>query len=356
MTKFQEIIKRGTHPALIAGPCAAESRKQLLDTAMALKDIPGIIAFRAGIWKARSMPGDFAGAGKQGLAWLKEVKDKSGLKLAVEIASPEHAEQCLEAGIDILWIGARTMVNPFMVEEIAASLRDCNICVMIKNPLNPDRRLWAGGIERLQKAGLENLAAVHRGFDAWLSHPYRNLPIWEIPMELKRQFPELPILCDPSHIGGKRELLQAISQKALDLGFDGLMIESHIDPGKALSDAPQQIAPAELKSMLSRLIVKKQQGKSKNTRLEEYRTAIDEIDGQLLELLAKRLDIASKIGKLKKSLNMTPYQPERWESLLNERLDHASSLKIDPEFVKKIFEHLHMESIRRQGPHRSGDL
>ncbi len=356
MTKIQELIQSGTHPALIAGPCAAESRKQLMDTALALKEIPGLIAFRTGIWKARSVPGDFAGAGDQGLAWLREVKEKTGLKLAVEIASPEHAERCLEAGIDILWIGARTVVNPFIVEEIAASLRDCNICVMIKNPLNPDRRLWAGGIERLQKAGLQNLAAVHRGFDAWSSHPYRNLPLWEIPLDLKREFPELPFICDPSHMGGKRELLHDISQKALDLGFDGLMIESHIDPGKALSDAPQQIAPAELKSMLSRLTVKKQQGESKNTRLEEYRTAIDEIDGQLLELLAKRLDIATRIGDLKKSLNMAPYQPERWESLLNARLDLASSLKLDPEFVKKIFEQLHMESIRMQGPHRFGNL
>lgn len=348
MTRIQEIIKKTAQPVIIAGPCAAESREQVLFTAEALKDIPGLMAFRTGLWKARTRPGDFEGAGEQGLDWLQEVKEKTGLKLAVEIASAKHAELCLKSEIDILWIGARTVVNPFMVDEIAVSLRGCDICVMIKNPLNPDRSLWAGGIERLQKAGLDNLAAIHRGFDAWSSHPYRNLPLWEIPMDLKRQFPELPIICDPSHMGGKRELLQSISQKALDLGFDGLMIESHIDPENALSDTAQQISPRDLEAMISNLIVKEHRGNSSDERLEEYRTAIDEIDGQLLELLAKRMNIAAKIGELKKARNMAPYQPERWQKLLENRLEQASGLKLDRDFIKKIFETLHMESIRRQ--------
>ncbi|MEN8224121.1 MAG: 3-deoxy-7-phosphoheptulonate synthase, partial [Bacteroidota bacterium] len=241
MAPENKLLDNTERPVLIAGPCAAESREQVLRTAEAFSGIPGLKAYRAGLWKPRTRPGEFEGVGERGLPWLIEVKERTGLKLATEIAVPSHVEACLKAGIDILWIGARTVVNPFMVDEIARALNGSNICVMVKNPVNPDLGLWAGGIERLQNAGIYNLAAVHRGFDAFLSKPFRNLPLWEIPIELKRQFPDLPVLCDPSHIGGKRELLSSISQKALDLGMDGLMIESHIDPEHALTDNAQQV-------------------------------------------------------------------------------------------------------------------
>ncbi|MEE4256901.1 MAG: chorismate mutase [Bacteroidales bacterium] len=344
--QLHNIIK-ASRPAIIAGPCAAESREQVLQTAEALKDIPSLLAFRAGLWKPRTKPGDFEGVGEQGLEWLKEVKEKTGIRLAVEIATARHAELCIEAGVDIVWIGARTVVSPFVVDEIANALKGNDVCIMVKNPVNPDISLWAGGLERLMKKGLKNLAAVHRGFDVYFSKPYRNLPLWEIPLELKLQYPDIPFLCDPSHIGGQREYLSAISQKALDLGMDGLMIETHIHPETALTDISQQVSPRELKEMLGNLIIRENQAESDST-LEKYRTTIDELDEQLLEILARRMNISEQIGILKKEQNLAPFQADRWQALLDDRNKKGEKLKLNSDFIKKVFEAIHMESIKRQ--------
>ena len=247
-----------------------------------------------------------------------------------------------------MWIGARTVVSPFIVDEIARALSGSDVCVMVKNPVNPDLSLWAGAIERLKKKNITNLAAVHRGFDVYYSKPYRNIPLWEIPIELKNDFPELPVLCDPSHIGGNRELLQQISQKALDLGMDGLMIESHIEPEKALTDVAQQVSPYELKQIISNLIIRDQQGEVDAT-LEKYRISLDELDIQLLEILAKRMEFSELIGKLKQKNNLAPYQSERWSEVFNDRLEKGISLKLDEEFLKRLLNLIHMESLRRQG-------
>jgi chorismate mutase len=349
MTNNDNCISNADRPAIIAGPCAAESRAQVLRTAESLSKINNIIAYRAGLWKPRTRPGDFEGVGKKGLPWLREVKELTGLMLAVEVAIPAHVEACIASGVDIVWVGARTVVSPFIIDEIARALSGSNICVMVKNPVNPDLSLWAGGIERLQKEGIQNLAAVHRGFDAFSSKPYRNLPLWEIPIELKRLFPTLPMLCDPSHIGGKREMLASISQKALDLGMDGLMIESHINPEQALTDVSQQILPAALKTMLEGLSIRNHEGARFNTDLEKFRLSIDELDSQLIELLSKRMEIAEMIGSYKKEMNLAPYQPERWAKVLEDRIQKGASLYLDKKFLKRLFDLIHVESLRRQG-------
>jgi len=336
-------------PVLIVGPCAAESREQLMKTAESLLGIQGLYAFRAGLWKPRTRPGDFEGVGEKGLPWLKEVKEKTGLKLAVEIAIPAHAEACLKASVDMVWIGARSVVSPFIVDEIARALSGNKLFVMVKNPVNPDLSLWAGGIERLKKNGITNLAAVHRGFDVYYSKPYRNIPLWEIPIELKNIFPELPVLCDPSHIGGHRKYIPVISQKALDLGLDGLMIEAHYDPEKALTDVEQQLSPEDLKKVITKLKFRDHDSNKADSTLKKYRTSIDELDEQLLEILAKRMEISELIGKLKEKHNLAPYQAERWLAVQEDRMHKGISLKLDKEFVKDLLNLIHMESIRRQG-------
>lgn len=349
MDKEFNLIKKTGCPALIAGPCAAESREQLIHTAEALLGTPGLTAFRAGLWKPRTRPVDFEGVGEKGLPWLREVKDRTGLKLAVEIVMPAHVEACLKSGVDMVWIGARSVVNPFIVDEIARALSGSNICVMVKNPVNPDLGLWAGGIERLKKQGITNLAAIHRGFDIYHSKPYRNIPLWEIPIELKNYFPDLPVLCDPSHIGGNRELLSSISQKALDLGMDGLMIESHFDPDKALTDVAQQVYPKELKKIIAGLKIRDHQEKKVDVAIEKYRISIDELDEQLLEILSKRMELSELIGKLKEKHKLAPYQAERWSAVFKDRLTKGISLKLDKEFVKRLLNLIHMESLRKQG-------
>lgn len=335
-------------PVLIAGPCAAESREQVLQTALALAQVPALFAFRAGLWKPRTRPGEFEGVGEKGLPWLREAREKTGLSLAVEIAMPSHAEACIDAGIDIVWIGARTIVSPFIIEEIASALQGSELCVMVKNPVNPDLALWAGGLERLKKHGIKRLAAVHRGFDAFSSKPYRNIPLWEIPIELMRLFPDLPVLCDPSHISGSRELIPAIAQKALDFGMDGLMIETHINPQGALTDVDQQLSPAEFKRLIENIKIRRGKASSKDSTLEKYRTGIDEIDGQILELLAKRMKISTLIGEYKKKINLRPYQADRWSAVVKDRLDKGCSLSLDENFVKRLFELIHVESLRKQ--------
>jgi chorismate mutase len=336
-------------PLLIAGPCAAESREQVVQTAMAMEGIPGLFAFRAGLWKPRTRPGAFEGVGVKGLAWLQEAREKTGLKLAVEIAVPAHAEACLRAGIDIMWIGARTVVSPFVVDDIAGVLSGSTACIMVKNPLNPDAGLWTGGVERLQQAGIGELAMVHRGFDAFASHPYRNAPLWEIPMEMQQRFPGLPMLCDPSHIGGSRNLLPEIAQKALDLGMQGLMIETHIDPDKALTDQAQQLSPDALRKLARRLQVKKADAGGFDATLESYRTTIDGIDEQLLGLLARRMKVSELIGRYKKEHRLAPYQPGRWAALLENRLEKGSRLQLDHDFVTKLFNLIHLGSLKKQG-------
>ena len=348
MERANHIFSGSGRPILIAGPCAVESREQLIATADALAGIEGLVAFRAGLWKPRTRPGDFAGIGEKGLPWLKEIKERTGLSLAVEIASPKHAESCLKAGVDIVWIGARSVVSPFIVDDIAGALRGSDLIVMVKNPVNPDLSLWAGGIERLKNNGINKLAAVHRGFNMYYSKPYRNIPLWEIPLELKSIFPEIPVLCDPSHIAGHKKYVAGISQKALDLGMEGLMIEAHHDPEKALTDAEQQLSPQELKEVILELKVRDHHVNEADTTLEKYRTSIDELDEQLLEILSQRMQLSELIGKLKKEQNLAPYQPDRWARVLGDRCKKATSLHLNEEFVKKVFELIHLESLSQQ--------
>lgn len=348
MANKNNCINDAPGPVLIAGPCAAESRKQILETAGALTGTPYLYAFRAGLWKPRTRPGEFEGVGEKGLPWLIEAREKTNLKLAVEIAMPAHAEACIKAGIDMVWIGARTIVSPFIIDEIASVLSGGDLCVMVKNPVNPDLDLWVGGIERLKKSGIQNLAAVHRGFDAFSSKPYRNIPLWEIPIELMRIFPDLPVFCDPSHICGRRDLLPGIAQQALNFGMRGLMIESHIDPDHALTDIAQQITPDALKKMIAGLEIKTGSATTEDNRLVKYRTSIDELDGQILELLSKRMQISKLIGEYKKEINLRPFQAERWSSVIHDRLGKAAALELDKEFIKRLFDLIHLESLRKQ--------
>jgi chorismate mutase len=335
---------------IIAGPCGAETRDQVLETALQIAALNKVSVFRTGVWKPRTRPNAFEGAGSVALEWLKEVKEVTGLLTTVEVATAAHTEAALKAGIDILWIGARTTVNPFSVQEIANALRGINIPVMIKNPINPDLQLWIGGIERIQKAGIEKIIAIHRGFYTAEKSQYRNKPHWEIPLQLKTYFPEIPIICDPSHICGRRDTLQMVSQKALDLDYDGLMIESHFNPDAALSDAQQQLTPNDLDILIEKLVQKK--ATTDNTevqnKLDLLRRTIDEIDEDLFHLLKKRLDVCESIGDYKKENKMTVFQLQRWMEILDSRATWGKRLNMDEKFVEKICVLLHKESIRVQ--------
>jgi chorismate mutase len=335
---------------IIAGPCGAETREQVLETAKQIAALNKVSVFRTGVWKPRTRPNAFEGAGNIALEWLKEVKATTGLLTTVEVATAAHVEAALEADIDILWIGARTTVNPFSVQEIANALQGTNIPVMIKNPINPDLQLWIGGIERIQKAGIEKIIAIHRGFYTAEKSQYRNKPHWEIPLQLKTHFPEIPIICDPSHICGRRDTLQMVSQKALDLDYDGLMIESHINPDAALSDAQQQLTPKDLNVLIEKLVQKK--ATTDNTevqnKLDLLRHTIDEIDEDLFHLLKKRLAVCESIGDYKKENKMTVFQLQRWMEILDSRAIWGKNLNMDEKFVEKICVLLHKESIRVQ--------
>lgn len=343
-------ITKPNAPFIIAGPCGAETREQLLNTAKGVSEIDGVQLFRAGIWKPRTRPNSFEGVGEQGLWWLKEVKEKFGLKTTVEVANAHHAELALKHGIDVLWIGARTTVNPFSVQEIADVLKGVDIPVMIKNPIHADLQLWLGAIERINNAGITKLAAVHRGFHFFGKSKYRNKPMWEIMIELKTLLPELPVICDPSHISGKRELIHSVAQKALNLGVDGLMIESHIDPLKALSDADQQLAPADLKELLGKLQYPKTISKNVDfaNKLNNFRQMIDEIDDELINILRKRMSVIESIGLYKKEHNITVFQLERWQEILRTRSQLAEKLGLSRSHIEKICQLLHEESIRVQ--------
>lgn len=337
-------------PVVIAGPCSVESRNQIVETAEALHELGRVDVLRAGIWKPRTRPGSFEGIGEKGLEWLMEASTRSGLPSAVEVATPAHVYAAIEAGVDMLWIGARTSVNPFAVQDIAetiASVRP-DIPVLVKNPVNPDLELWIGALQRLSQAGVSRLGAIHRGFSSYNSAPYRNLPVWQIPMELHRRMPGLPIIHDPSHTGGCRDLIAPLSQQALDLGFDGLMIETHPEPDNALSDGGQQIIPAELGTLLAGLVVKSGSPDESDGRLELLRRGIDECDEQLLEAIARRMHLAKEIGRYKADNNIRVLQPDRYRRLLSSLVEKATAQGLDADFTKRMLELIHEESVRLQ--------
>ena len=333
-------------PLVIAGPCSAESEQQTLETARALSAI-GVKVYRAGIWKPRTMPGSFEGIGDEGLQWLQAVKRETGMMVATEVATVEHVRAALDTGIDILWIGARTTANPFAVQDIADQLQGHDeITVLVKNPVNPDLDLWLGALKRLSNAGITRLGAVHRGFSSAGAHIYRNDPQWHIPFELRRLASGMTLLCDPSHIGGKREYVEPLSQLAMDAGFDGLMIESHCKPAQALSDSAQQITPNELKSILDRLVVRS--GAPIEDELALLRQQIDDCDHELLAVLARRMSISREIGRFKKSNNLRVVQPARYQDVMNARVDEGNRLGLDPDFTQRIMQAIHEDSVRQQ--------
>jgi chorismate mutase len=342
-------IKAKAQPLLIAGPCSAETEEQLVATAHLLAATGKVTALRAGIWKPRTRPGEFEGIGSIGLEWLKRAKDETGLPTAVEVANAKHVEEALKAGVDILWVGARSTVNPFTVQDIADALKGVDVPVMVKNPVNPDLSLWIGALERINGAGITKLAAVHRGFSSHEKSAFRNEPMWDLAISLKTHAPELPIICDPSHICGNRELLGYIAQKALDLDMQGLMIESHIDPSVAWTDAKQQVTPSALVELIDRLTLRKPeiQGAAKDV-LAELRAQIDKFDDVVFQKMAERMKVVEKIGNYKKDNGITILQVNRWDEILNKRVAYAKALNLSPEFAEKLLELIHSESIRKQ--------
>jgi len=336
-------------PLIISGPCSAESEEQLLETGRALAEIPEVRMIRAGIWKPRTRPDIFEGVGEIGLEWLKTLKKETGLKTCVEVAKPQHIEACLKHDVDVLWIGARTTANPFSVQELADTLNGIDIPVMIKNPLHPDLKLWIGALERFNQAGVEKMAAIHRGFYTYEKTPFRNLPMWEIPIELKRIVPNLAVITDPSHICGNRELLQSVSQKAMDLAMDGLMLESHINPEVALTDASQQLKPKNLQILLNNLVLRQEFGSQDfENILEKLRFEIDSIDKELLTILSRRLHKIEEIGYYKKENNITVLQMDRLRQMMISRLKLGKELGLDSKFVLKLLQLVHKDSIQVQ--------
>ncbi len=338
-----------SHPLIIAGPCSAETEEQVLKIAHELKD-SDVSIYRAGIWKPRTRPGSFEGVGAVGLKWLQKAKAETGLLMATEVANIAHVQQALEHDIDVLWIGARTTVNPFAVQEIADALKNTDKIVLVKNPVNPDLALWLGGIERLYNAGIKKLGVIHRGFSTYEKTKYRNIPEWQLAIELQNRFPDLPIICDPSHITGKREMIQEVSQQALDLNYDGLIIETHNDPDNAWSDAEQQVTPEQLKEIFKNLKVRKEteDGSDYNQRLDRLRLDIDEYDAKILEILGKRMKVADKIGALKKEKNVAVLQNKRWNEILGKMILEGEEKGLSEEFILKIFKAIHQESISHQ--------
>ena len=343
-------FKQHKKPIIIAGPCSAETEQQVFETTQQLSNIGNVNLIRAGIWKPRTRPGNFEGVGEVGLKWLVDAGKSVNIPVTTEVANAKHVEQALKAGIDVLWIGARTTVNPFSVQEIADALKGVDVPVMIKNPITPDLQLWVGAVERILDNGNSNIALIHRGFSSYEKTKYRNEPKWGIPIEMMRMFPDLPIICDPSHIGGKKELIQPIAQKALDMNMNGLMIETHINPNKALSDARQQITPQTLADLLNQLVVRTQIPSNPEfiSKLQNLRTEIDDIDHKLLEILAERFKIINQIGKYKKDNNTTILQPDRWFEILNSRKELAKDLHLSDEFVDRLLKLIHKESVSIQ--------
>lgn len=345
---FESILLPGIdarRPLVISGPCSAESEEQVMTTGRALA-AKGIKIFRAGIWKPRTKPGGFEGVGVIGLPWLQRLKQETGMYTAVEVATKAHVDAALAFGVDILWIGARTTANPFAMQEIADALKGHDVPVLVKNPVNPDIELWIGGIERIYGAGIRRIGVIHRGFSSADKKIYRNLPQWHLPIELCRRYPNLPIICDPSHIGGRRDLIQPLSQQAMDLGFDGLIIESHCNPDAAWSDAKQQVTPDVLSDILSSLVIR---DTVKHTEdLSDLRRQIDEIDEQILEIMAKRMRVSCEIAQYKKENDVQVLQAGRYDEILTKRSQDGVSMGMSEEFVKEVFEAIHAESVRKQ--------
>ncbi|HAE13785.1 MAG: bifunctional 3-deoxy-7-phosphoheptulonate synthase/chorismate mutase type II [Chitinophagales bacterium] len=336
-------------PLTIAGPCSAETEEQVHETAKRLSKYP-VDVLRAGIWKPRTRPNSFEGVGSVGLKWLKDAGFDNNLPVAVEVANVKHVYEALRAGIDILWIGARTTVNPFAVQEICDALQGVDIPVLVKNPINPDMELWIGAFERLNRAGITKMAAIHRGFSTHEKTKYRNIPRWNIPIELKRRYPDLNVICDPSHICGNRELLREVAQTALDIGFDGIHLESHINPDKALSDAKQQVTPEVFGEIIESLVVRENidQHLEMEDQLDNLRAQIDSMDKYLLELLSQRMDIVREIGYYKLANNLAIVQPSRWNEIIETRRDMCDRKNLTDKFVAELFHAIHKESIHHQ--------
>lgn len=336
-------------PCVVAGPCSAESEEQVMETARGLKAV-GINVFRAGIWKPRTHPGSFEGAGVPGLKWMQKVRKEYGMRICTEVANERHVFECLKHGVDMVWLGARTTANPFLVQEIAEALRDTDIPVLVKNPVNPDLDLWIGAFERLAAQGVRKLGAIHRGVSSVSKIKYRNLPQWEMAVELRSRYPELPMFADPSHMGGKREYLFELSQRAMDLGLDGLMIESHCDPSCALSDAAQQLTPSALIELLESLVVRDAMTSDEafNEKLSRLRAQIDVLDENLIFTLASRMKVSRSIGDLKKENSVAIVQPSRWDEVLDKAAASAAAYGLDTEFIKRIFNTIHEASVAEQ--------
>lgn len=337
-------------PVIISGPCSAETELQVLETAIRLARTGKVDMLRAGIWKPRTKPGNFEGIGVEGLPWLQKAKEITGLPYTVEVATAKHVEDALKHGVDVVWIGARTTVNPFSVQEVAEALAGVDIPVLLKNPINPDLELWMGGLERLEKVGLRKLGVIHRGFSNYGNTEFRNAPMWHLPIELKRRLPQLPMICDPSHICGKREGLLEVAQKAIDLDYDGLMIESHIDPDKAWSDAKQQVTPERLAEMLDKIVWRHETTNKQEflTALEKLRQQINHIDDELMVLLSNRMKVAEQIGLYKKENNITILQTNRWNEILENSIRKGEKMGLTKDFILKYLDAVHLESINRQ--------
>ena len=338
-------IEENKRPIVISGPCSAETEEQVMNTAHQLAD-KGIKIFRAGVWKPRTKPGGFEGMGEEALPWMKRVKEETGMLTATEVATPKHVELSLKTGIDILWIGARTSANPFAIQELADALKGVDVPVLIKNPVNPDLELWIGALERINRAGITRIGAIHRGFSSIDQKIYRNAPMWHIPIELHRRYPNLPIICDPSHIGGRRELVAPLCQQAMDMGFKGLIVESHCTPDCAWSDAKQQVLPDVLDFILDRLVVRNSVEMTES--LSALRKQIDDLDNDLMNLLTKRMRVSREIATYKKEHNMAVVQAGRYSEILEKRGAQGVLCGMDATFVKKIYEAIHEESVRQQ--------
>lgn len=338
-----------SHPLVIAGPCSAETEEQVLKVAHQLKETDTTV-MRAGIWKPRTRPGNFEGVGALGLKWLQKAKQETGLITATEVANANHVDLALQHDVDILWVGARTTVSPFIVQEIADALKGTDKIVLIKNPVNPDLALWLGAVERFYESDVKNLGVIHRGFSTYEKTRYRNNPEWQIPIDLQNKFPDLPLILDPSHIAGRRDIIFELCQTALDLNYDGLMVETHFDPDNAWSDAAQQITPAALKQMTIDLRIRKQEGDAVDfkNKLNTLRTKIDVLDHQLIESLGKRMKIADSIGALKKKNNVAILQTKRWNEILGKMILEGEENQLSEEFILRIFKAIHQESINHQ--------
>ncbi|MEG1665090.1 MAG: chorismate mutase [Mucinivorans sp.] len=341
---------RAHRPMIISGPCSAETEQQTMDTCTALAASGKIDILRAGIWKPRTSPGGFEGMGIQGLRWMAEAKAQTGLPIAVEVANAKHVESALAFGVDVLWIGARTTVNPFSVQDIADSLRGLDMPVLVKNPMNPDLGLWAGAVERLRKVGIENVGLIHRGFSSFGISQYRNAPMWHLAIEMRRRMPEIPIFCDPSHICGNRELLQGVAQEAADLNYDGLIVESHSCPAQAWSDASQQLTPTDLITMLDSIVWRKEVAEKPEFQqsLDMLRSQIDQFDAEVFSLLGKRMQVAERIGEIKRDNGVMILQAARWDDIVKRILDNSNQLNLSREFLSILLNSIHMESIAHQ--------